>query len=102
IMRNPQNLSINGTIFIKIDYDGTLMDSTFLVDEKYSLTGWEKNMRFLEDSSFMFVGSIRTELPFRPWVVTMSKDGTIIDSMILSDYAGNPASSANGKNWAID
>lgn len=102
VFGNPNNFALIGTLLFTINDDGDLLDSVYYVHNQNSLTGWERNMRFLEDSSLMFVGSIRTELPYRPWLVNLSKDGTIIDSMILSDYAGNPASTANGKNWAID
>jgi hypothetical protein len=102
IITNPSNFSLLGTLFFKVDHDGQLLDSVFLLDDQYSLTGWEKNMRFLEDSSLMFVGSIQTELPYRPWLVNLNRDGTIIDSMILSDYAGNPNNYAVGNNWIFD
>jgi hypothetical protein len=102
IISNPENFALLGTLMFTISHDGDLLDSVFYLHNQYSLTGWEKNMRFLEDSSLMFVGSIQTELPYRAWLVNLSKDGMIIDSMILSDYAGNPASYAIGKNWAID
>lgn len=99
IFGNPSNFSLTGTMILEVDKSGEILDTILLDHETYSLTAWEKNMRFWGDHKLRVLGSIRTEVPYRPWLVTYDYLNKTVDTMTFLNVAGPAGNYVVGRNW---
>lgn len=99
IYRNPLTLNTNCTMILEVDKYGEIRDTILLAHDSYSLTAWEKNMRFYGDHKIKFLGSIRTEVPYRPWLVTYDYVNKTVDTITFLNVAGPVGNYVVGRNW---
>ena len=91
-----------GTLFLQLGNNGTVDTHFYYFNTGQTLTGFENNMRLLSSDSIIFLGTIETELPLRPWFVRLNKEGDILDSNIFKNVQGVASNYVVGRNWFTD